>query len=887
MKQIFRTFAVAFAFVAAASCAKEVANPAENQDAVKLVPATIEASIDATKATAASDGKVTWQENDAIAVWVDGTKYEMTLTAGAGTKQATFKGELPDGGMISAAVSPASAATATPGVPAPVFKQTIAAGATCDPAALIMSAGAPADNALVFKNACGAGRFTLPGAGFSSISVYCDEGEVEVTLPATEGTFDVFLPAATYTNILIAATTLTGVTYGVQLPKDLTIKRSVITNLGTLAGEICAVITSAGELQAYLSAPATNAFIVKDINLADVDLTPCESLEYTLDGMGHSLKNWNTSSPMIITLAEGATVQNITIADNCTLTVPNKSNISDTEGYYAFLVGSNCGNIISCVNNADVTFEPGAGFACNMKVAGIAGGTGASAKGTHAIKDCINNGKITVTTVNMGKTLYCGGVAGQESYATAIGCVNNGNVTVTVNNDGESKSWSNVYLGGVLGTGNNGGEIIEDCINNGDVTLYIDKPQTGAYPNVGGVTSYTATVMKNCVNTGNVSMLTGAHVSITRPAVGGVAGYISKEATGCVNEGIVVLKGDKFGATSSVTAGGTGGTGHPCVGGVFGNAGHSKEKNDAGTSVGSELVVAVTDCINKGTVEYDSPNSATWVSVGGIVGYYNGTMTGCSSTAEALVKVIMGGAQTYSGGLVGSVNIGSKSSFINCVNNGKVWYVADNSNELGKATTRSYVAGILGAYQAGSKYVMTDCTNNGEVRSDNASTMIVGGLAGAWNGHMTGCKSLGDIVVNNATDIDGYRSEIGGISGYANTATYNWEDNAIDCNITVTGGKSVDVGGVFGAQGGAAVIAGTSVKVHIEAEGANQGAVLGSTRAAAVAVTLGTEEKPLVIKNGTFLQNVWFDQTMLANLDKLVGRQVDGASFEYSNVQFE
>lgn len=874
MKRIFY-FLAAVAALASVSCSKsdEINAPVEN----KLVPATISAVVDNTKASADVLGKITWEEGDEIAVVLNSNEaYTFTLVSGAGTNTATFSGLCPEGSIpaeFNKAIYPASAYA--DGNVTVASEQNIAADATCDPSALILN-GVMDSESLHFAPAVGGVQFDVP-AGVSSVALSTDKGTFSATVPAA-GKYFIFVPEGEYKGISAIAV-MGGNTYGYTSTKNMTVSCGKILNLGDLSEKVApvTVITDAASLQAYLSNPATDGLIMNDIDLAGVTLTPCESLEKTLNGLHHSLTNWNATQPLIHNVTANGAVANITVDNTCNFTVPNEANNGD-EAWYAYLVGRNDGIVGNCINNAPITLDITDAPAANFKVAGLVGGTTGSDSTPHYLANCENNGAVTVRMKNMGKTLYCGGVTGQESRPTVENCKNTADVKVYVYNDGEAKSWSNVYLGGTLGSANNSGSV-KNCENTGEVYFYLDKPQTGAYPNVGGVTSYTAAYLTDCVNRGNVSFVSGKNVSVTRPAVGGVAGYISKKATGCNNYGKVLLSGDKFGATTSVSSGGTGGTGQPCVGGVFGNAGHVKNTDK---SV-AELTVAIEDCHNYGTVELINPNTTTWVGIGGVVGYYDGAMTNCSNEAEGLVKVTMGGGQTYSGGVVGVIDIGSKSSFTNCHNKGKVWYVADNSNALGKESTRSYAAGILGAYQAGSKYTMTNCSNTGIIESDNESVMIIGGLAGAWNGHMTGCSSTGSIIVKGVHSITGYIAEIGAISGYANTATYTWENNTVGGTITIENASgAADVGTVFGAQGGAATIAGVEINTVISAPGCNVGYVIGSTRAAAVTVTLGAEDKPVTISPKCSLNGVAASETTIEN--KLAGRLASGATINATNV---
>lgn len=834
MKQSFKILAVALAIVAAASCSKEIENPVDNQPSAELVPTTISASIDATKATVASDGKTLWQENDAIAVWIGGTKYEMSLIEGAGTKSAVFKGNLPAEGTISAAVAPASAASSTAGVPVPEFSQTIAAGATCDPAALIMSAGAPVEGNLSFQNACGGARFTV-GAGIKSILVYCNEGQVSVALPETAGTFDVFLPAAEYTNILIVATDANDVAYGVKLPKNLNIKRSVITNLGTLAGEPCTVINNATNLQAYLADPQTDAFIVKDIVLTEVTLASCESFGKTLDGMGHSLKNWVVNAPMFTTATAESVIKNIVIDESC--------QINPVPGKFGALASTAAGLVENCVNNAPAAINNNE--ATQYQFGALVG------RLEGQIKNCVNNGEINIVLENSttasadAQTMYFGGLVGilgtpQEdpSVVRIDGCRNTGAINYTINNslDGANSRIAHGFVGGILGsTGVNkpaGSEtkgyvknygVVKGCENSGNITFNHPDGGSGMYAMVGGIAGYAESPINECVNSGAITYLNSMTVANAKPAIGGIAGAIAHSAKDCSNSGTIRLEGmfaNGGGATANTALGVISATAGGCFG-VIGidatvvdncdNSGVMNVKTTMNAAQGSSSCYAgvvgynvstgeFKNCDNTGELNLESGSKTAHMA--GVVAY------NCASVSNCTNSGILTGVQNtthISDPTAAVINIGGVVGYncdavVDCTNNAEKMIVRSSGG--------SRVGGVVSMYGKGTK-VCDGCVNHADIdfvkTADIAANFYLGGVVGVINvtSNLTKATNTGNLTAKLTSKTT--KSYAGGICSTVKPAK-DTTSNADDC--TNTGSVSVDggnmvlqffIGGCFGA----------------------------------------------------------------------------------------
>ena len=652
-------------------------------------------------------------------------------------------------------------------------------------------------------------------------------------------------------------------------------------------------INNAEQLQAFLNAvnagdyakyKASNGEVQlgADIDLKNVTITPATSFDGIFNGRGYKLKNWQSDGTALFaaTTAE-AVVKNIVIDSSCKMDVSNAA-----AGNKAFIVASNLGTVSGCTNYADMVFAPTNDLAAQYMIGAI---VGVSTSAT--ITNCHNKGNFTIALQSMTKSsYYFGGVVGDTAQKSSLTkCINEGNITITI--DG-TNGWKNVYLGGVSGACNQAG-VLSDCINKGKVSFYLDKAYKGAYPNIGGITGYTANTVTNCKNYGDVSICTNTSKAsdapqITRPAIGGIAGYINGNVTGCENYGHILLQGTtdvKFSATTSYTSGGVGKMGRPVIGGVCGCVGFPEitYTNDKKETVTESSILTISDCHNYGIVELINPSGATWVPVGGVVGLPTGTIKNCTNEHSGVVKVTMGGAQTYLGGVYGCT-ANAKNTITDCANYGKVWFIDSKAVASFKATTRSYAGGISGGYDSGSGNKATGCVNEGEIISKSAQAMIVGGLFAAHNGSIAKCTNKGNVTVKNATAISGSQSEIGGIAGYVNATV-------TDCNsygtITNNSAAGTDTGALIAAQGGAKAIVGGVIDCQINAEGSNVGFVLGSTRAAKVAVPLGSATAPITIKRTSAINGVQVTDADIAADGKLAGTLRTGASITITNVVLE
>ena len=237
------------------------------------------------------------------------------------------------------------------------------------------------------------------------------------------------------------------------------------------------------------------------------------------------------------------------------------------------------------------------------------------------VENCHNIGEVSGNS-------YVGGVVGSNSFsATVTNCYNTGKVS------------GSEYVGGVVGDNHSSGTV-ENCYNIGEVS--------GNY--VGGVVGYNISSVTNCYNTGS-------------EYVGGVVGVNFGNVTGCYNTGKVTGTDDYVGGVVGWNASGANVenchnigevSGNRYVGGVVGDNGGGSVTNsyNIGEVSGNRYVGGVVgwnigsgnvkNCYNTGSVS--GPDSGTGNRVGGVVGYNDGgSVTNSYNTGEVSGKISVGG----------------------------------------------------------------------------------------------------------------------------------------------------------------------------------------------------------------------------------------------------
>ena len=278
------------------------------------------------------------------------------------------------------------------------------------------------------------------------------------------------------------------------------------TSLGT-AADFAEFAASAGDAVLY---PAeTVVSLTADIDLTGVELPAIENFAATLDGQGHSLKNWAAKGPLVTT--NSGVIRNLVIDGSCSMAVgANMAYVAQTNsgtvsgctnlasvtcasdpGASARLAGfvaTNKGRIAGCVNRGAIRFDSPEDTRA-MYLAGIAGSCSTDA----VIEDCENYGTISYNAP-AGATAQYKRLAGITAMADVAGiriarCVNRGAVTMKVASGGSIK---NVRNGGIAGETKNEVDISE-CRNFGDLSC--DLAGSAVY--LGGMVGYFNTIKSN------------------------------------------------------------------------------------------------------------------------------------------------------------------------------------------------------------------------------------------------------------------------------------------------------------------------------------------------------------------------------------------------------
>lgn len=275
----------------------------------------------------------------------------------------------------------------------------------------------------------------------------------------------------------------------------------------------------------------------KQINLAEdinVNSTYTSVFRATLNGNGHTI-TLTTPNISLLSSVNGGQVRNVTIES----TEPVRHPIlvyNDPARYYGALAGRAFSSAVfeNCVNKVNITCDTlnyatvyvggliGNANGCTMTncrnegnitsnaayVGGVAGQAG-------AISDCTNSGTITIiTTADVVKTSYCGGVAGYVVSADVSNCYNTGAININ------TKSSEISYYGGVFGLANSN---VSNCSNTGAITCAVMSNTKSIF--VGGIvgcnTSSSEVTMLNCYNEGDIVCMEDE----TNRYVGGLLAY--------------------------------------------------------------------------------------------------------------------------------------------------------------------------------------------------------------------------------------------------------------------------------------------------------------------------------------------------------------------------
>lgn len=502
-----------------------------------------------------------------------------------------------------------------------------------------------------------------------------------------------------------------------------------------------------------------------DIDMTDVDFTPIASFDGVFNGQGYAIKNWNATQGLFT--QNYGVVKNVVIDESCTLTVAFTGEGDKSAAFIADRVEVT-GLVAGCVNNGSVSSE-------DVSCAGhrIAGVVGAS---YGKVKDCVNNGDITIRSEEVNNGMNIAGVVAyinpNASTKDALGqtlvenCINNGKVDVYFN-----CTTSKANVGGVVGSTQNHGlattdstsekatskenhkvvmlGTIKNCINNGEVSYGFATLNSGTYGNIGGIIGYAECDIEYCDNHGNVSYVLAADdnsVSATCPSCAGVVGKNIFNVKNCNNYGEVNVAGVWAAGTAGAAL--AGGIYQAVFGGVAGYIGVAPYNKDG-------IIVVVPEAVVEADPKVENCNNYGKVTI----------LNKCKAG---------GGTQGFLGGVIGGAAVPVEK----CANHGEV--------NISSHTARVWMGGVLGYSISDAK----ELANHGkvtltidELSKASAGAQQLGGVIGqAMN--IDKCVNNGEVVLKCDAELDlGGDLYAGGVAGYANVSVTNCELNS---NVTLT-----------------------------------------------------------------------------------------------------
>ena len=404
-------------------------------------------------------------------------------------------------------------------------------------------------------------------------------------------------------------------------------------------------------------------------------------------------------------------------------------------------------------------------------------------KSTGAIENVIN--KATVTYTGIAPEAAAGvTVAGIvcEAYGPVKNCKNQAKVSA----NGSGKDTWGLVVAGIVGFA---GAAIEDCENSGEISLVAGSP-------LGRSTGMTEITMKYnpC------------------PAVSGIVAYAVSDnshavsVSRCTNSGKVTMTYDNL-TESSFGASRTGATGIVSAGGC-----------------------PIAHCTNTGDIYFNAYGANRGVAIANpnIILHPAGI-----HGSDYYAKVLSSSASTIDQ---------DETTITDCINSGNIYVDSDC------VKSNSAVGGISGwpAAENAATVVskISNCNNSGKITISGLLKVRVGGIAGGTSS-IEGCKTTGDILVNNA-DAGSVVGLVNGFHTQGQTLKNCEGSGKIESKVKLLG-----VGGLCGGIGNAKNTFGENCKINAQLIGGateQVGLVVGNLNGDTLAVTVGTETEPVLVK---------------------------------------
>lgn len=416
------------------------------------------------------------------------------------------------------------------------------------------------------------------------------------------------------------------------------------------------------------------------------------------------------------------------------------------------------------------------------------------------------------------------------------------NFTLAIAADDMRTPVSNVGLFGYVGEGGS----IANLNIGGFSSITIERTATNAgyITNVGMVAGFCAGSISNCSNAGSLAIASetpqrNAEDFMPVRNVGGVAGQCIFDVSNCSNTGAISVS-ETASPDSEIGKGQLVAN----VGGVVGLAGDETRIGTYNSHIYGEADKhgAVSACSNTGMVVVDTPRlgaldrfgqqtNAESVAVGGVVGYSQGSVTGCTNGravepelghVDRSVGYIRAENGVHVGGICGSLRgvlaSNTSTAWADDGADGNDPLVISDCTNYGDIYGRVDAGGIAG--KASSFTTITECLtlNKADAFGNPVDTFVVatrwnkpspGGIVGIASGEVSYCANFATVASAMWADEanrtlktqDGYYA-----AGIAGMLTY------FDDRAPANGGVTTPIAELFGCYNAGTVVAGAGMR---------------------------------------------------------------------------
>lgn len=445
-------------------------------------------------------------------------------------------------------------------------------------------------------------------------------------------------------------------------------------------------ITTPEELQSINNNLSAYYRLENDINMTGIEFEPIGSesvgaFKGTLDGNGFTISNLNLEKEGnkyvgLIGCLEG-TVKNINLdnvivngqaaryvgavaayadenalMENCkTLSGSVTGSFVMVDFYMGGIVGYNNGIISNCINAAKVNHNA---LKSNIYIGGMTG------YNNKIIISSENRGIVTAlrnTETSDHNNFYVGGITCYNA-GEIKNCTNNGNISITVDFYDKFLYCCSTYGGGIVGI--NSSKII-NCMNNATIEAKSHLRSNSnnvlySYLYTGGISGKTTGIINICINNGKIISESNATNSVSYCAnaysyAGGISGYVySSKIDSCTNAGNINSCANKInncGSTaysSGIVGGGSGKISNCSNSGTILSQ-HAGTVYSGGICSGERKSTPSTaNCHNSGTIKSDTLESAC---CGGISSTLYYTTYNCVNTGQLIHSGTETSKETY------------------------------------------------------------------------------------------------------------------------------------------------------------------------------------------------------------------------------------------------